>query len=226
MAQRSAVDTEAYPSSGLVTLPGETSLRSVFDPFTRNPYIEQGSDPIYITQGDVPAGFDELLRSGALSGNVEDRRREVRTPAIAAEEARGVAAQRMDEATRRTSSKPERFSSNTEMSDAEVFGNGPLPSKAAQSQTSIMTDDEVFGKPAVAPKAVGPMSDDMVGLSNLGIIDYLGEVGKNVVKGAVEGSVASPLRGLGAQNLGPDQTMESAISRIQGGQDLNEAISG
>lgn len=107
-----------------------------------------------------------------------------------------------------------------EMSDAEVFGAAP----SAKPQ-KVMSDAEVFGTSApLASQA--PLSDDAVGISKPGIWDYLGETGKAFVRGGVETAAVAPLHGIGAQNLGPDQTLEAAIGRLQRGEGLDTAVEG
>lgn len=104
-----------------------------------------------------------------------------------------------------------------------------------QSKPEVGAPWEDFRQPPAAPATeAGPWADfarpaaPSVQVperpSNPGILDYIGEVGKSFVRGGVETAAVAPLHGIGAQNLGPDQTLERAITGIQQGQDIDTAI--
>lgn len=111
-----------------------------------------------------------------------------------------------------------------ELSDAEVFGS---------STPQEMSDAEVFGAPptvlpsttpVVSPtKAPQQLSDGEVGLSNPGITDYLGEIGKRFVRDAANTAVTLPLKGAAAQNP-TDTGLEAAITQLQQGKDLADVV--
>lgn len=92
-----------------------------------------------------------------------------------------------------------------EMSDAEVFGGGAT--STPRSQVLELSDDDVFGGGAAPmPRA---MSDSDIGLvdrpSNPGILDYLGEVGKSVVRGGAA-TLGAEFKGVAGQIYEPDTT--------------------
>lgn len=94
----------------------------------------------------------------------------------------------------------------------------------AKTEESPPWADFQASRPQVAAEA--PPWQDFQSQGSPGMLDYLVEAGKAFARGAVEASVATPLRGLGSQNLGPDQTMEAALERTMRGEAPAEAVQG